>query len=609
MPDGYLSLHISVDALEWTAHWLGRRRCDLLSVSLAEGSDVTPRVRIVAVESKGRSDTELIEPRLNASPFDEAVTQVTATLDALDEVLCPDAQASVVADLKLSALVEHLTSETLARLSPIVTNEPHKLFVLSVLSSLSRRQYQCGSEISLEGLAVVTQRNASVQTQEQRVLVEGSRRQWPVRLVRCGVPLIRQLLEEPDAIGTVRSVAPGPAIPEEVKAQATVETREVSLSSDEGAEVAMVAGTGELPPLDQRSLERLTQLEAACRLRGFRIGEILPELATSGPTLISVSVELAAGESIRPIQGALSDIARELGVPSIGVENDPERPYHLRFLIPRAARQFPGVPPNSPVVFEATLEQYSGIWLGAGVDGHPSRSFVSQWPHLLVAGTTGSGKTTFLKSVLQQLNDTPVGDITLVVVDGKGEYDYMDVVRREHFPLEFDDVLLGYDRAIDVLQWLVDSEVARRRDALRAYFGAHRDAPRAPRQAYIRARAQGDNFPIAPIVVVIDEFAEIMLSAGPSARRFEDLIQRVVQAGRSALVHLLLATQRPDANVLPGAIKANMPSRIALSLPSHHDSMTVLNSPGAEDLLGSGDLIFQSSTGERLRLQGYKPTI
>ena len=275
--------------------------------------------------------------------------------------------------------------------------------------------------------------------------------------------------------------------------------------------------------------------------------------------------------------------------------------------VPRADRDYPIIPIDTPVPVDVVREQYHGVWLGADVEGRPYRSFVSEWPHLLVAGTTGSGKTTFLKSILQQLDGLPPGDFKLAIVDGKGEYDYVDLVRPQHFVPEFSDVLLGHSHAAPVLQWLVEVEVVRRRTALRTYFAQTPDAPRSPMLAYVRARATGRSFPIAPLVIVIDEFAEIMLAAGASARTFEDLVQRVVQAGRSALVHLVLATQRPDANVLAGAIKANMPSRIALSLPSHHDSMTVLNSTGAEDLLGRGDLIFQSSTGERVRLQGFNP--
>jgi S-DNA-T family DNA segregation ATPase FtsK/SpoIIIE len=225
----------------------------------------------------------------------------------------------------------------------------------------------------------------------------------------------------------------------------------------------------------------------------------------------------------------------------------------------------------------------------------------------LVAGTTGSGKTTFLRSLLVQIARD--ADTRVVVIDGKGEFDYLDLIPAASFAPAFPEVLLGHEHVVQVLDWLVNQEISQRRDVLRDYFRANPSVPKASRQAYYAAKQRGAVFPIAPLVVFVDEFAELMLSAGPSARSFEDLVQRVVQAGRSALVHLVLATQRPDANVLRGAIKANLPSRIALALPSHHDSMTVLNAPGAEQLLGKGDLLYQSSTVDRVRLQGFNPPL
>jgi S-DNA-T family DNA segregation ATPase FtsK/SpoIIIE len=315
-------------------------------------------------------------------------------------------------------------------------------------------------------------------------------------------------------------------------------------------------------------------------------------------------VSLKAGEKIAPIIQASEDMARELGVSTVAVENDPDRPYYIRFLLPRADREFPTIPSSRPVV---NADHYLPLWLGAQVDGTPYQSHVSEWPHLLVAGTTGSGKTTFLRSLLVQIaRDT---DAKVVVVDGKGEFDYVDFLPPTSFVTEFPEVLLGHERIVDVLDWLVNQEISRRRAVLRDYFRATPTVPKAPRQAYYAATARGATFPIAPVAVFVDEFAELMLSAGSSARSFEDLVQRVVQAGRSALVHLVLATQRPDANVLRGAIKANLPSRVALALPSHHDSMTVLNAPGAEQLLGKGDLLYQSSTVDRVRLQGFMPPL
>jgi DNA phosphorothioation-dependent restriction protein DptH len=207
-----------------------------------------------------------------------------------------------------------------------------------------------------------------------------------------------------------------------------------------------------------------------------------------------------------------------------------------------------------------------------------------------------------------QIGKSPPDFAKVVVVDGKGEFDYVGILPEHVFAKEFPDVLLGHEHVLDVLRWLVTKEISNRRDQLRKYLMEHKSASRQPKEAFVDAVAEGLPFPMVPLVLVIDEFAELMLAAGPSSREFEDLVQRAVQTGRSCLVHLILATQRPDANVVKGSIKANLPSGIALALPSHHDSMTVLNGPGAEDLLGRGDMLFFSSSGGRNRLQGYDPT-
>jgi len=108
-----------------------------------------------------------------------------------------------------------------------------------------------------------------------------------------------------------------------------------------------------------------------------------------------------------------------------------------------------------------------------------------------------------------------------------------------------------------------------------------------------------------PLIIVIDEFNELMIRGGSDKTRFVDAITSIAQASRSVLVHLILATQRPDRNVVPGVIKANLPARFAFRLPSPADSLTVLNHGGAEKLLGSGDLLLQLNGETDRRLQGY----
>lgn len=549
---------------------------------------------------------------------------MVSTLDALAAFLDLEEGSSLIGDLKLSSLFEHLASEILAQISPILGHETQKLFLLEALSMLSKRELALGHQLVLDGLVVVTQRDVNVKTERKSTNRESGEHEWKIVMVRCGIPALRHMFEEKGlAVLSTITFPPGDPSgggpddsangrgnggdgPGDPKAGTTPPTA----AGVKRAETAPVIATAPDPGLNAEpsaraavspaTAEMLVQLETACRLRRFPIETIDPELAQQGPTLVTVPVALQAGEKIAPIIQATSDLARELGVSTVVVENDPSRPYFIRFLLPRADRQFPTIPPVPPA---AANEHYLPLWLGAHVDGTPYRSHVSEWPHLLVAGTTGSGKTTFLRSLLIQIAADESSKV--IVVDGKGEFDYLDLIPSSAFVSQFPDVLLGPEHVVAVLDWLVNEEIARRRDLLRDYFRANAAAPKASRQAYFLASQAGSPFPIAPMVIFVDEFAELMLSAGASAKAFEDLVQRVVQAGRSALVHLVLATQRPDANVLRGAIKANLPSRVALALPSHHDSMTVLNAPGAEQLLGKGDLFFQSSTVDRIRLQGF----
>lgn len=595
LQSGYLAISLSVDSLEWTKHWLEGTRCDLLFVFIAASESATPRVRIVAVESKTKAGDVPLDARLTAGPFREAVDQVVATLDALEEIINPEAAASLLSDVKLAVFFEHLVSEVLAQIHPIRVGDVEKLQVLKTLTSLSRRELVYQRDLLLEGLAVVTLPNSTVPTREV-VIEAGERVSWKVRLVRCGVPTLRELFEA-SRLGNLADVAWGK------EWGGNLSSIDVAATSMEVEEERPITATQEVSSLTR---DLAIQLEAALRLRGFKISDIDIGLSKQGPTLVSIPVQLAAGESLRPIEGAVEDIARELGTPSLSVENDAERPYYIRFLVPRVERVFPEIPPGSPFLLSPSGEQYLGLFLGAKIDGEPFISYVSDWPHLLVAGTTGSGKTTFMKSILTQLGRLNAGDFSVAIIDGKGEYDYIGLLDRSHFVQRFPDVLLGHENAPIVLEWLVEEEIPRRRGVLRTYFEKNPKAPRSPKQAYGAARQSNARFPLSPLLIVVDEFAEIMLAAGASSRTFENLVQRTVQTGRSALVHLLLATQRPDANVLRGAIKANLPSRVALSLPTHHDSMTVLGSGGAEILLGQGDLIFQSSTSDRIRLQGYR---
>jgi S-DNA-T family DNA segregation ATPase FtsK/SpoIIIE len=352
-------------------------------------------------------------------------------------------------------------------------------------------------------------------------------------------------------------------------------------------------------------LELVTKLQTTLDIRKYPIDKIEPHLIQTGPSLIVVPVALNVGESKKPIEKDLEDIERELGVKGIILENDPDRAYYIRFLVPRTDREFPELTGKSIKLSDEKNEHYFGISLGQDVLGGAYPTFLSEWPHLLVAGTTGSGKTTLLKAIIKQLNNLEEDLFRILIIDGKAEFDYQNIMEEEHFHPAFPKVLEGHEHAQQVLDWVVEEEIPRRSKAWREYLEKNKDAQNNPRIEYIKHCIKGEDFLFKPLIILIDEFAEIMLASRSDASVFEKQVQRIVQRGRSSLIHLILATQRPDAKVLKGAIKANLPSRISLALPTHHDSMTVLGSKGAEKLLGKGDLIFHSSKGEDIRLQGY----
>jgi S-DNA-T family DNA segregation ATPase FtsK/SpoIIIE len=225
---------------------------------------------------------------------------------------------------------------------------------------------------------------------------------------------------------------------------------------------------------------------------------------------------------------------------------------------------------------------------------------------MLVGGTTGSGKTTFVKSLLRQFASMDPAAVDAVIIDGKREMDYWGALPKSHFATQFPEVLSGHQHAPAVLDWVVDTEIPRRRDAMLSLARKASGAPPTARQMFYQSLAAGRPVqPFPALIIVIDEFAEIMAAGRSGAASFERRVQQVTQVGRSVLVHLILATQRPDASIVRGAIKANLDARVALRLPTHHDSMTILGGKGAERLLGRGDLIFQAAGQPALRLQGY----
>ena len=224
--------------------------------------------------------------------------------------------------------------------------------------------------------------------------------------------------------------------------------------------------------LDADSEEIAHELLLVCQRHGIPIEDLTPRKITVGPSLFAVTVRLKVGAQLSAIERRLEDIMRDLGLGDrsheVNVENAPE-PSSVNFLIPRAEREIPDLPESVPQVVQSGA--YLPIALGQTVTGDDYYSPVENWPHMLVAGGSGAGKTTFLRSVLIQLARFPEGMLELIVVDGKGDSDYIDVVPGHVFSDHFPEPILGHERVSDVLEWVLE-EMERRRDKLHEYAKA-----------------------------------------------------------------------------------------------------------------------------------------
>jgi len=617
--ESYLAFVLPVDDLEWTKHWLGRLRCDEIIVFIARNENVSPRIRIRAVESKAVRKTDPVSMSPTTDPFAEGVGQVTATLDALWHIISPNSSNALVEDLRFTSFIEHLASVALSALHPILLTDADAQYAIRCISDFSSRTISPPDDVQLDGAVVCTQYRGAASYQTRVENVEGEVRSWAITLVRAGTGELDRLLGKQIRLQLAESEngePPSPETPlgpdsEPPPSPQPGVTVDAGLENPPVMESEPLPAEGKIPSKQQAEglamgIGLARDLFLACLHRGFPLEEPDIEKVTVAPALYSVSMALRAGASIRPIENALDDLAREVGVPSISVENDPSRPYHLRFVIARRDRKFPQLPEQQAPLFDVDSQSYLGLYLGSTLDGRDFNSFVSSWPHMLIGGTTGSGKTTFIRSLLTQMNRVDPGYLNVLIVDGKGEIDYINVLKPDRFVDSFPDVILGHVNVVPVFEWLLKEAIPSRREKLLAKAKEALDKrPHSARELYVEALVNETAPLFAPIVVVIDEFAEIMLGRGSEAQKFEQAVQQITQVGRSVLIHLLLATQRPDANVISGAVKANLDARIALRLPTHHDSMTILGTKGAERLTGKGDLLFQSSGHPVERLQAY----
>ncbi len=383
----------------------------------------------------------------------------------------------------------------------------------------------------------------------------------------------------------------------------------------------VVYGESCLPVLEllrPAEAETITVSEESLIERGILIEEKLSEFkvkvsvvdAYAGPVITRFEVDPAVGVRGSQVVNLVKDLSRALGLASIRVVETIPGKTCMGLELPNPSRQMIRL---SDILGAAVFQEHPSrlaMALGKDITGQPVVMDLARAPHLLVAGTTGSGKSVGVNAmILSILYKSTPDDVRFIMIDPK----MLELSVYNDIPHLLAPVVTDMKLAANALNWCV-GEMERRYRLMSALgvrnLAGYNDKVREAEAAGQRLTNPFSLTPETPepltplpfIVVVVDEFADLMMVAG---KKIEELIARLAQKARAAGIHLILATQRPSVDVITGLIKANIPTRIAFQVSSKIDSRTILDQMGAEALLGQGDMLYlPPGTGYPQRVHG-----
>ncbi len=361
----------------------------------------------------------------------------------------------------------------------------------------------------------------------------------------------------------------------------------------------LTAPPAEEEPVDMFALEQTARLVES-RLGDYRVKAEVVGISP-GPVITRFELDLAPGVKAARISNLSRDLARSLSTTAVRVvEVIPGKPYvglelpnkHRQTVYLREVLDCPKFRDNpSPLA----------VVLGKDIAGQPVVADLAKMPHLLVAGTTGSGKSVGVNAmILSMLYKATPEEVRFIMIDPK----MLELSVYEGIPHLLTEVVTDMKDAANALRWSVGE--MERRYKLMSALGVRNLAGYNEKVEQAEAMGRpipdpfwkpGDSMDMTPpvleklpyIVVMVDEFADLMMAVG---KKVEELIARLAQKARAAGIHLVLATQRPSVDVITGLIKANIPTRIAFTVSSKIDSRTILDQGGAESLLGMGDMLY-----------------
>ena len=420
-------------------------------------------------------------------------------------------------------------------------------------------------------------------------------------LIPVQMPAFKPEAPIPAAPRTQAPKSAAPAVKEKVTARDTAES---AVQVAEEIAQAQAAPKPEycFPPIDLLHKPPKGSADGTAEMRenSRRLNETLESFkidahiinVTRGPSVTRYEVELDKGVRLNKLTTVADDIALSLGAPSVRIAPVPGKISVVGIEVPNRAVTMVSLREviDSPEFSKSKSK--SSFAVGKDIGGSCIVGNIAKMPHMLIAGTTGSGKSVCMNSIIiSLLYKAGPEDVKLIMVDPK----MVELANYNGIPHLMIPVVTDPKKAAGSLQWAV-TEMMRR-------YKAMSDVGVRDLESYnsiIEAEGEGEKLP--QLVIIIDELADLMLVA---AKEVEDSICRIAQMGRAAGIHLVIATQRPSADVITGLMKANIPSRIAFSVASAMESRIILDTQGAEKLVGKGDMLFAPiGCGKPLRVQG-----
>jgi len=351
----------------------------------------------------------------------------------------------------------------------------------------------------------------------------------------------------------------------------------------------LIQHSTETTSYDDASLELMSRMLES-NLNDFGI-EVQVISVKPGPVVTLIEIKPAKGIKVSQITNLSKDLARTMSVTSLRVVDNIPGTSSIGIEIPNESREMVSL---REIIISKEYEKSKSpltIALGKDIQGNPICSDLQKLPHLLVAGTTGSGKSVTLHTmIVSLLYKSDPSDLKMLFVDPK----MLELSAYDEIPHLLNPVITDMNDASAGLRWCVQQMEKRYRlmnDLGVRDIKSYNKLLSEKESKVSQSDSEINHEKLPFIVVVIDEFADMMLVVG---KKVEDLIIRLAQKARAAGIHLILATQRPSVNVITGLIKANIPARAALQVTTNIDSRTIIDSMGAENLLGNGDMLFMS---------------